>query len=63
MTRLTFDGSVSTSVTRTGPTHVIRNGPLGQILKGWIWEIHIGYFGRKLGAAVSGADEDMAHEA
>ena len=63
MTRLTFDDSFSTSVARTGPTHIIRNGPLGQILKGWIWDVYVGYFGRKLGATVSGADEDMAHEA
>ena len=63
MTRLTFDSSFSMSVARNGPTHVVCNGPLGQILKSWIWDVHIGYFGRELGAAVSGEDEDMADEA
>lgn len=63
MTRLTFDDSFSTSVLQGQATHVIGNGPLGQILKGWIWDVHIGYFGRELGAAVSRTDEDVVHEA
>ena len=32
-------------------------------MKGWIRDVYVGYFGRKFGATISGADEDMGHEA
>jgi hypothetical protein len=32
-------------------------------MKGWIRDVYVGYFGRKFGATISWADEDMGHEA
>jgi hypothetical protein len=62
MTRLTFDGSFSRSVAKTGDAHIICDGPFGQVRKGWIRDVHVSYFGRELGATVAGTDEDMVHE-
>jgi hypothetical protein len=32
-------------------------------MKGWIRDVHIGYFWGELGATIARADEDMIHEA
>lgn len=60
---MTFDDSFSRSVERTGPAHIIFNGPFGQVMICWIRDVHVGYFGRELGTTIAGTDEDMIHEA